>query len=167
MDKDRYQFFLDRYRAMSPDELDEIASRRSTLTVEAIQALDELLGPPAAVSVDPPAQQPERSELAISHVQEQTKLSRELWNGGWSFLCAGQFMMALAALPQVFRLGMLVVLIFSAAGLWVGRKVTKTICAADDKTILVKRTELKNLSLWMWPVIFAAHFLANALASSR
>ena len=168
MDHDRYQFFLSRYRAMDLEELVEISARRSTLTEEAVKALDELLGtpPPAAVS-----EENMEKLKPIAHedkyVQEQIRLSRELWNGGWSSLCTVQFASAFAALPQAFKLGALIVIIAAGIGAGVGRKITRNICSTEDRSITEKRTELKKLSIWMWAGIFLAHFLATALATPR
>jgi hypothetical protein len=166
MDNDRYAFFLAKYRSMSKEELADVAERGATLSDEAVKALEEVLGvtiKSSSANADSEIS-PGSAERTPGAIAEQVRVSRELWRGGWSGMCQVQFLLTGAALPLKLHLGLVAVILCSSLGASIGYRITRSICAAEDRTIEQKRSELRRLSAGMWVVMFLSYVIAQRLA---
>lgn len=158
IDKQKYDYFLSKYRAMSREEVEELSVRTHELADEASAALSQTCSE-RGISIKP------RPTIAASDPKDvaiQSQLSSDLWNGSISKrikLLSALIPMLLVngvAGPGGLGIGAVWLVLLGGAASWIGyesgKEHTKEICSRTDLTIEQKEAALKasRRLLWRW-----------------
>ena len=154
MDQQLVSHYARKFAVCDREELGDLVARRANLAEEAAAGLDEALRGLGLRELDvytpPPPIAPLIGEDVAKQVASTTQHSRELWRGGLAtaskLLMGLIFMVPVHALLKQMQVGALWVsvslLIAGYAGYWIGRGVTKSMCADGEADIQAKKKRL-------------------------
>lgn len=171
MDQQLVSHYARKFAAYDREDLADLVARRSDLSDEAVAGLDEALRTLNLNEADVYTPPPPRSEEEVAEqVASETQRSRELWRGGLAtaskLLMGLIFIAPVQALLKQTQIGALwigvLLVIVGYAGYWVGRGVTKSLCADGDADV-----EAKRKTLWvLLGVLSVAYFAVYAMSSA-
>jgi hypothetical protein len=174
MEQQLVSHYARKFGACDREELGDLVARRADLSDEAAAGLDEALRSlglrEADVYAPPPPTAPRSEQEVAEQLASETRCSRELWRGGLAtaskLLMGLIFMAPVQALLKQTQVGALwaglSLLIVGYVGYWVGRGVTKSLCADGESDVGTKK---KRLWLLLGALV-VAYFVVYAISSA-
>jgi hypothetical protein len=177
MDRDKFDYFLPKFRAASDEELKDALTRLDELAEEAAAAVQQVaLEKGISVLAEQVTLPIAPVELTAEERTKRTEASTALWNSWTSkhvqYMFSAQALMFSVALlgQQGLRFGALWLLLLAALLCWfanrMGRQYTRSICADADRSIVHKHRTMKRVAIALWPALFISSFAGVALGSA-
>ena len=176
MDPQLVSHYAQKFSAYDSEEISDLLARRSDLSDEASAGLDQALKNKGLQEADlyrPPPDRPTMTvQQAAAQLLEDTQRAKKLWRGGVAtsskllmgliFMAPVQVLLKKTNTDILWMVLLLMLLAAGYAGYWVGREVTRHICADAEVEFGAKRRRL-----WvLLATLVVAYFVAYAFSSS-
>ena len=177
MDRDKFAYFLSKFRAVSEEELRDAVARVHELAEEAAEAIRQVASEKGFQLPDGEVAPPVvPTELTAEERAKRTGASTALWNSSTSkhvqYMFSAQALFFSFALlgPQGLRFGVLWLLLLAAPLSWfanrLGRQYTRKVCADAGRSIGEKQKTLKTTAVALWPALLVSSVAGVVLASA-